>query len=237
MKKRPVIGVLPLYDTALNSIWMLPGYMNGLMENGASPVILPYTDNKDLLLQTAKLCDGFLFTGGQDVNPALYHQKQSPKCQEVLKELDALSLIIFNYAKSKNLPLLGICRGCQILNVFFGGTLYQDLASEHPEGISHSQKKPYSSFSHKVSLTKGSYLEKLLTKDLLEVNSIHHQAIKDVADDLSVEAVSEDGLVEAVKAKNYRYMLAVQWHPEYAYQNDINSNRIFKDFVKACEEF
>ena len=231
--KSPIIGVLPLFDTEKQSVWMLPGYLKGIEEAGGTPLILPYTDNSKILLKVCKLCDGFLFTGGQDVCPSLYGESDKNSV-DLLPTLDNLTKTVFDYATSKDLPILGICRGIQILNVFFGGTLYQDLPTEHPSNFSHHQEKPYLNPCHKVSLSNGSYLNLLLGTDLLLVNSIHHQAIKKLGQNLEVEAISVDGLVEGIKANNYKYILGVQWHPEYNFEVEKSSKTIFKSFIDAC---
>lgn len=238
--KKPIIGLLPLFDSEKDSIWMLPGYQNGLEKAGAQVLIFPYTTDTDEILTISALCDGYLFTGGQDVSPKLYNEKKQPFCGEVSPVLDTLTKIVFDDAKFSDKSVLGICRGCQILNVLFGGTLYQDINTQYnPQNclyIEHHQNKPYDSTSHKVTLNHDSYLQKLLKKDEIEVNSIHHQGIKDVGNGLEINAVSEDGIVESVKAKDFHFMLGVQWHPEYNYFRNEDSMAILKAFVKETSE-
>lgn len=238
--KKPIIGILPLFDSEKDSIWMLPGYQKGLEKAGAQVLIFPYTNDLDEILTVSALCDGYLFTGGQDVDPNLYNEKKQPFCGEISPVLDTLTKIVFEDAKFSDKAVLGICRGCQILNVLFGGTLYQDLntqySSENGAHIEHHQNKPYDSTSHKVTLNQDSYLHKLLKKDVLDVNSIHHQGIKDLGMGLSVNAVSEDGIVEAIKANDYNFMLGVQWHPEYNFFRNEDSMSILKAFVKETSE-
>lgn len=238
--KKTIIGILPLFDSEKDSIWMLPGYQKGLEKAGAQVLIFPYTNDLDEILTVSALCDGYLFTGGQDVDPNLYNEKKQPFCGEISPVLDTLTKIVFEDAKFSDKSVLGICRGCQILNVLFGGTLYQDLntqySSENGTHIEHHQNKPYDSTSHKVTLNQDSYLHKLLKKDVLDVNSIHHQGIKDLGMGLSVNAVSEDGIVEAIKANDYNFMLGVQWHPEYNFFRNEDSMSILKAFVKETSE-
>lgn len=236
---KPIIGILPLYDSEKDSIWMLPGYQKGLEKAGAKTLILPYTDNTDEILTISAFCDGFLFTGGQDVDPKLYNENKQSYCGEISPTLDTLTRIVFEDAKFSDKAILGICRGCQILNVLFGGTLYQDLNTQYKapgKHIEHHQEKPYDSTWHKVTVNQDSYLHKLLKKDELNVNSIHHQGIKTVGKGLTVNAVSEDGIVESIKADNFNYMFGVQWHPEYNYFKNEDSMAILKDFVKETSE-
>lgn len=239
---KPIIGILPLYDSEKYSIWMLPGYQKGLEKAGANTLIFPYTSDVDEILTISALCDGYLFTGGQDVSPELYHEKKQPYCGELSPTLDTLTKVVFEDAEFSDKAILGICRGCQILNVLFGGSLYQDLniqyQSNNGKHIEHHQNKPYDNTSHKVTLNSDGYLHKLLKKDELQVNSVHHQGIKDVGIGLSVNAISEDGIVESIKAVDYNFMLGVQWHPEYNYFRNDDSLTILKAFVReTAEEF
>lgn len=130
-------------------------------------------------------------------------------------------------------PILGICRGLQFLNVFLGGTLWQDLPSEHPSEIVHRQGKPYGNPTHKVNLSGE--LKALLDKDILEVNTLHHQAIKDLTNGLIPMAVAPDGIIEAVRMDNKRFVRAVQWHPEYMFKTDSNSMKLFDCFINFAK--
>lgn len=128
----------------------------------------PYTSDVDEILTISALCDGYLFTGGQDVSPELYHEKKQPYCGELSPTLDTLTKVVFEDAEFSDKAILGICRGCQILNVLFGGSLYQDLniqyQSNNGKHIEHHQNKPYDNTSHKVTLNSDGYLHKLLKK-------------------------------------------------------------------------
>ena len=134
------------------------------------------------------------------------------------------------------MPVLGICRGIQFLNAYLGGTLYQDLNTQHPTATEHHQKPPYDVPVHNVSIQKDSSLHKLLGTDTLAVNSYHHQAIKEKADALEAMAVSEDGLIEAVRMPDKKFVWAFQWHPEFSYKSDISSRKIFEEFIRCCEK-
>ena len=132
-------------------------------------------------------------------------------------------------------PILGICRGIQLINALMGGSLYQDLDEEHPSNTKHHQSPPYDIPCHKVSIQKESPLYELLQTEELSVNSYHHQAVKKLAPNLSAMAYSTDGLVEAVYAPEKRYVWALQWHPEFSFLKDRNSKKIFESFVKAMK--
>jgi putative glutamine amidotransferase len=228
----PVIGVIPLWDEKKDSIWMLPGYMQGLENAGAAAVILPLTVSINVLEQTAALCDGFLFTGGHDVDPKRYHQKKSDLCDEICETRDKMEEYIFHEAViNQNKPALGICRGIQLFNVFLGGSLYQDIPTEFPSSVTHVKGPPYDAPAHKVNLVEGSPLQKLIGKENIEVNSYHHQGVNRLAQGLEVMATAEDGLVEAVYMPQQRFVWAVQWHPEFWLGDEI-SKKLFACFVE-----
>ena len=233
--KKPIIGVTPLWDKEKNSYWMLPGYLEGLEEAGAIPVILPLAADGADIAQFADLCDGFLFTGGQDVAPQLYREALKPTCGELCPARDTLERELLNRALEQDKPILGICRGLQFLNVALGGTLYQDLPTEHPSGIEHSMKPPYDQAAHMVRILPDTPLAALLQKTDLDVNSCHHQGVKTLSPRLRAAAAAEDGLVEAAWMPDKHFVLAVQWHPEFSYQKDPASLHLFEAFVKAAK--
>ena len=231
---KPMIGVLALQDYEKDSYWMLPGYMQGLQQAGGLPVMLPVTSDEADLEQLVDAMDGFLFTGGQDVSPALYGEPVRERCGELSRERDDMEVPLLSLVQQRDKPALGICRGIQLLNSTMGGTLYQDLPSERPSAIEHHQKPPYDLPAHKVRLVEGTPLRELLGKDELEVNSYHHQAVKDLAPALEAMAISEDSLVEAVRDPACSFLWAFQWHPEFSYQVDEPSRKIFAAFVEAA---
>ena len=233
---KPVAGVMPLWDEERDSIWMLPGYLDGLRSAGAVPVILPMTADAEELEQLADLCGGFLLTGGHDVTPALYGEEPLEGLVSCCPERDAMEAEILRIALERDLPVLGICRGIQFLNAWLGGTLYQDLPTQHPSGTEHHQAPPYDLPCHEVMLTEGAPLRGLLGTDRLAVNSYHHQAVRTVAPGLKPMAVSPDGLTEAVYLPGRRFVWAVQWHPEFSHETDEHSRKLFRAFVRAMEE-
>lgn len=233
---KPMIGVLPLVDTEKESFWMLPGYFDGITAAGGVPVMLPLTAGEGALRQLTAACDGFLFTGGQDVSPTVYGAEKSPLCGETNPLRDAMETTMIKLILEADKPLLGICRGIQILNVTLGGTLYQHLPVEYPSTTEHHQTPPYDKPIHSVKITPNSPLEKLTGKHSLYVNSYHHQAIQTLAPTLKAMAYSDDGLTEAVYLPSARFVWAVQWHPEFNYKTDDSSMSIFKAFVDSCKK-
>lgn len=231
---RPVIGVIPLWDNQKDSLWMLPGYMDGIFEAGGLPVILPLTDDPTVLQQVCERADGLLFTGGQDVAPQMYGEAILTDNLDCCPARDAMEKTLFHKAIVLDMPCFGICRGIQIFNVLLGGSLYQDLPTQHPSPVAHHQSPPYDIPCHKVSVLRDSPLFDLVGTEVLSVNSYHHQAIKDLSPLLCPMAISEDSLTEAVYLPGKSFVWAVQWHPEFSHLRDENSKKLFRQFVEAC---
>lgn len=228
--QKPVIGVLPLYDIERESYWMLPAYFQGLEAAGALPIMLPLNGAADMK-QLLFLCDGLLITGGQDVDPALYGQEKSDACGPTWTKLDELGKAAFSEALDLDIPVLGICRGLQLMNVCLGGTLWQDLPSQRPEGLIHRMERPYDRAAHSVALSGP--LEALYGASELGVNSCHHQGIRELAPALKPMAIAEDGLIEAVYHPDHRFVWAVQWHPEFFNPAVGPGAPIFRAFTSA----
>lgn len=229
----PIVGVMPLWDEERQSLWMLPGYVDGIREAGGLPLVLPLTVDHTDINRFMELCDGFLFTGGQDVSPGLYGEEPLPGKSVTCPERDRMEKKLLERAVLWDKPVLGICRGIQFINAALGGTLYQDLGLQYSSPVEHHMAPPYDRVAHQVDILRGTPLYKLLRVKRLGVNSYHHQAVKDVAQSLKVMAVSEDGLVEAVYMPGHRFLWGVQWHPEFSFRTDESSRRIFEAFVES----
>ena len=225
--KKPVIGVTPLFDMEKDSVWMLPGYMEALTACGALPVILSFDSGAETLERTLGICDGFLFTGGQDVSPSLYGEEPIPACGEAYPPKDRLEAGLFRLAYGADKPIFGICRGIQLINAVLGGSLWQDIPH-------HKMTPPYDRVWHRINLNAGGPLRELLRVPELGVNSYHHQGIKTLAPSLLAMAEAPDGLVEAVYAPEKRFVWAVQWHPEFSWRTDGAEMKIIRRFVEMC---
>lgn len=232
---KSIIGVMPLWDDEKESIWMLPGYIEGIKEAGGLPFIFPMTDDEDDIEQLCNMCDGFLFTGGHDVSTDLYLEDPVPGMVDSCRARDDMELKVLDIAVKQDKAVLGICRGIQFINAALGGTLYQDLPSQRPSAVEHHMTAPYDRPVHKVRIIKDTPLYELIGLDELGVNSYHHQAVKVLSSRLSAMAESEDGLTEAVYMPGKKYIWAIQWHPEFSYKVDANSRKIFKSFADACK--
>lgn len=236
MMERPMVGVIPLVDVGRESYWMLPGYMEGLIREDAIPVMLPLTSEPEALEQIVGKFDGFLFTGGQDVAPAIYGEEALTVCGECCERRDEMEQVLLKLAWKRNKPILGICRGIQFINASLGGTLYQDLSSQKISDVEHHQSPPYDEPVHTVQIVENSPLHALLNQSVIAVNSYHHQAVRQLASELCAMAYSTDGLVEAVYAPEKKYVWAFQWHPEFSFLKDNNSKKIFQSFVNSMRE-
>lgn len=232
MNMKPIIGVMPLWDEEKKSIWMLPGYMNGIIDAGGIPMVLPFTDNEDVFCRALDICSGFLLTGGQDVDPMIYGERKRYDNIVTCTLRDKLDAIVLNKAVELDKPLLGICRGIQFMNAASGGTLYQDIPLETGTSVTHHQTPPYEKPVHEVMIVQDTPLGQLLKKQILTVNSYHHQSIKDLSPVLECMARAEDGLIEAVYMPRKKFIWGVQWHPEFSYKADEDSRKIFKAFIE-----
>jgi putative glutamine amidotransferase len=207
-------GVVRQWDnaerTGLNS-----AYLRSVLAAGGVPVMLSPLMGPSYAARALDGVDGLVLTGGEDMDPAWYRAAPHPKANPPSRERDLFELAIFAAARERALPVLGICRGIQVVNVALGGTLWQDLPSERPGGVDHNPETARSERSHLVRLEPGSLTAGALGGTEIRVNSFHHQAIRDLAPKLVATGWTEDGLIEAVEgAPGQPWLLAVQWHPE-----------------------
>ncbi len=230
---RKIIGVMPLYDDEKESYWMLPGYMKMVEAENAVPIMLPLTADTEELECFLEICGGFLLTGGHDVSPAVYHAEREPWCGPCCETRDEMERYILKNAVETDKPVLGICRGIQFMNACYDGTLYQDLASEHGSRIDHHMKPPYNRAAHQVTVLKDTPLYDILGKGQMGVNSYHHQAVKKLSPAFREMAISEDGLIEGIYMPSHKFIVGVQWHPEFSYDVDENSRKLIKAFVAS----
>lgn len=234
--KKPIIAVTALFDDEKDSIWMLPSYLNAIIEAGGIPIILPLIDNKEDIKNLANRFDGFLLTGGQDINPKIYNESKASHCGNINEERDTMEMLLLEEVLNLNKPILAICRGFQLLSSYLGGSLYQDISIEknNGNGSIHRQEKPHNKPVHKVKVKEGSLLFKIINKNEIMVNSLHHQAVKELSQKVEEAAITEDGLIESIYLDNKRFVLGVQWHPELLYKDFEDQLLIFKNFINSC---
>lgn len=220
-KKLPIIGIVPTYRSEDKALTLPDRYGKAIVCAGGCPVVLPFTQDVSIYETLLPTMDGFLLSGGEDIDPVRYGEEIIfGKQQEIYPDREEVEYLIINYARQYDVPLLGICRGMQMINVAFGGKLYQDvdgqfLQIESGENPTHWQKTAYDTCAHSVRIQKDTALAKVLGEGPVDVNSMHHQGIRELGDGLKANAITEDGLIEGVEAEELTFLMGVQWHPEF----------------------
>ncbi len=236
--RKPLIGLTPAHDMESGDVKARPTYMRALKAAGAIPVVMPLDASEEDLKQLSQDLDGFLFTGGPDVHPFLFGEETQAHCGNVSPARDQMEICLLPMVMELQKPILGICRGIQVLNIALGGNIWQDIPSQVTRDfpLAHSQPFSYDMPCHTVALTEGSLLARISESSSIEVNSMHHQAVKDLAPGLIASAYSTDYLIEALEMPDYPFFIGVQWHPEYLWEKNKEAFRLFQTFVKACKE-
>ncbi len=230
----PLIGI-PI-GSALPSHYY-QAYMDAVQQAGGTPHLISPDLDQEALDALVACLDGILLAGGEDVDPVLYGQEPHPALGRVDRVRDDLELPLARLALDRGLPILGICRGIQVLNVATGGTLYQDLPSQRPGSLAHGCFQPHfppDHLAHEVALVSGSLLARILGQEVLPVNSRHHQGVDRLGDGWQAVAHAPDGLVEAIEAPGHPFALGVQWHPENLLRLPAHGLRLFTALVAAC---
>ena len=232
--KKPIIGVTPSVDEEHHRCLVQPGYLESIDRAGGLPLMLPLTDREEDIARFVEICDGFLFVGGPDIEPWRYGQELLPECGPQNKERDAMEWKLMEAALAADKPIFGVCRGIQVLNTVLGGPLYQDIPSQYKTELCHSMPEPpYNRTAHLFRVVEGTPLAKLPCAE--GVNSRHHQAILDLAPGLEIMAYAADGIIEAVRMPEKRFVWAVQWHPEAFWEEEGLNIELFRAFVEAAK--
>lgn len=210
-------------------------YIRAILQAGGTPVLLPNQLGEAEWQEVYSRLDGILFTGGGDIEPGLFGGQAHPRVGELDPERDRLELPLLRFVVSQEKPFLGICRGLQVTNVALGGTLYTHIEDQHPGALKHDWYPdiPRDTLAHPVRVEEGSRMAEILGEPLLQVNSLHHQGIKDLAPALKAVAYAPDGIIEAVELPDHRFGLAVQWHPEWLTDQE-PMRKLFRAFVQAA---
>lgn len=212
-------------------------YSRAIELAGGIPVTIPVINSENYIDEMVEKIDGFLFAGGPDVNPMNYNEHFKKGLGGIVPERDDFELKLLDKVLKKNKPVFGICRGFQIINTYFGGSLYQDIKNEVDTDIEHAATmgRKYS-LCHKVNLIKDSILYEVFDKEQLCVNSFHHQAIKKIGQGLKMTAMSEDGIIEGFEHNDYPFVIGVQWHPEMMFEVHSEQLELFKAFVDKVKQ-
>lgn len=224
-------------ELATRRFYLGRDYSEALAGLGAVPFHISLIPDKNYIAEAVKNLDGILLPGcDTDVEPLRYGEEPHPKLGRVITEKDETDLMLLAQAEKRNLPVLAICFGAQILNVSRGGTLIQDIESQIPDSIQHEQLAPMARNSHSIEAEEKSLLSSLITRKDVKVNSSHHQAIGKVGKNLRITARAKDGIIECIEdTRENRFVLGVQWHPEVSWNTDDLSRKIFEIFIKNCK--
>ena len=239
MSRYPLIGIPTFRFVAGEKpprYGMNQSYVDALAAAGCAPVLIPILEDEDRLRAIYERLDGIVFPGGADVAPREYGEEPIDNLNKVEAERDRVELRLARWAFDDDLPTLGICRGQQLINVALGGTLYQDLIHQGATTVEHSDAdgRPRGKLIHRVRLDPNSRLAQLIDETSVEVNSLHHQAVKNVAPALLVTGTADDGVIEAVESPDRRFLIAVQWHPEEI-ADVLWVRRLFAGFTQAAQ--
>ena len=232
---RPVIGILPALDEEDSSL-VQANYSRAIFSSGAMPIMLPYTTDKGVIGEFIEICDGFLFAGGCDVEPRRYGEDAREVCGVCSPKRDEVEILAFELIFNTGKPILGICRGCQMINVAMGGALFQDLPTDAPSEVVHRAKSGEPDARHRVSIAPDSPLAKIFGTSAT-VNSVHHQAIRTLGNGLVSAAYADDGIIEAAYLPGDRFLWCIQWHPERLICHSEENLAIFKKFIRAAGGF
>ena len=239
--KKPVIGISGslIIDDAGSFAGYKRSYVNNdyilsVIRNGGIPFIIPFNENEEVIKAQMEMIDGLLLSGGQDVAPKNYGEEPTPKLGDIFPERDDFEYGLLKSALEAKKPVLGICRGSQIINTYFNGSLYQDLSYIGKDVLKHNQVNSPSMVTHSVTIDKSSKLFDIFGEEKIMVNSFHHQAVKKVGEGLVKAAKAPDGIVEAIEKTDYPFLVAVQWHPEML-QNSVDMmNKLFLRFIEEA---
>lgn len=229
---RPLIGVA--CDREGDECRLRQAYVRAVEDGGGAPVILPQTEEASVLADVLSGVAGVVISGGSDVPPERYVQEKHPATRPVAPERDRFDFRLVEALKALDKPTLAICYGAQVLNVAFGGTLYQDIPDLLPAAAEHGRRSGRDS-QHPVTVRLGTLLHRILGVRTLKTNSSHHQAIKETPGPLIQSAFSEDGMVEAVESGAHRFMLGVQWHPERLIDEELHV-KLFRALVTEASK-
>lgn len=218
--------------------YLIPSdYVKAVIESGALPVLIPPLEDRNRLDLILSGIDGIIITGGDDISPEIYGEENTGLSLNTSRVRDEVELYLMGKAVNSGNPVLGICRGFQLVNIFFGGTLYQDLESQFKGRINHKNNfRNSEDLHHEVIIESGSRLSSIIRSERFMVNSRHHQGVKEPGRGLVPSAYASDGIIEALEQRNLN-IIAVQWHPENLVRLGGKYISLFADLVQRCKSF
>ena len=234
--KKPVIGIIPSQQNQFSEYKLKKVYVQAVQAAGGLPLLIPFSADHELIQLYLARLDGLLLTGGLDLDPYLYGEEPEPGLGAIDPERDHFEILLAQLAYQQQVPTLGICKGLQVLNVAAGGSLIQDLSSRGEKVYQHYQDAPRAYPTHQVTINQSSNLYRIIQKEKIRVNSLHHQAIKEVAPNFRVAAKSGDGIIEAIENKGPGFVLGIQWHPEEMWAEERTAYQLFLALVKESKK-
>lgn len=238
---RPIIGISG--SVIIDNSGNFPGYrrsyvnedyVDSVVQNGGVPFIIPFNEDEAVIKAQMDNVEGLILSGGHDVDPHNYGEEPEQKLGDIWPERDRFDMMLLKLAEEKHIPVLGICRGAQIINVAHGGTLYQDLSYREEKTLKHSQDQTPTLETHTVKTVPGTKIAGLLGKEELRTNSFHHQLLKKIAPDFKISARCVDGVVEGIENVDAS-VIAVQWHPEMLHRVSKIQNNLFKYVIEQAK--
>jgi putative glutamine amidotransferase len=211
-------------------------YVHAVESAGGVPILIPMVNDLNILTALLTRLDGLLLPGGIDLHPNRYGEEVHPLTEEADLELDEFEITLASWAFREDIPVLGVCRGMQLINIALGGSLYQDIDEQYTDSIGHTHRNlPRTHLAHRISVDPGSRMEKILGTREVWVNSLHHQAIKEPGKGVRVTGRAPDGIPELLEVTGYRFVMAAQCHPEEIYSIEPAFARLFSAFVQASD--
>lgn len=232
---KPLIGVTCAWDEAGGRLFLGRMYLEAVLAAGGTPLPLAYTPEEPSLSRIIEVVDGLILSGGADVDPVLFGEEPLPGCGEITPDRDVFEVALAGLALVSATPVLGICRGIQVLNIAAGGDIYQDIVSQAGAGLAkHFQDAPRWHPTHEINVGEGTLLASLLEPGPLRVNSFHHQAVRRAAPGFVVSARSPDGVTEALESAEHPFALGIQCHPEALWKRHPAFLGLFKGLCQAA---
>lgn len=233
--KDAIIGITTFITG--DSLKLPVNYINAVSGASGIPMILAKIEDETRIKQQVDSIDALLLTGGDDIDPSLFSEDPHQNLGNIEPGRDAYEMRLIEYALEQDKPILAICRGAQILNIYAGGTMYQDIYGQiDGEVIQHTQNAPRDYLSHTINIEYNSKLHSIIGETAVKTNSFHHQANKEVPDGYIISARSNDGIIEAIEHTEKKFVFGLQWHPEGSFNNDSTSQKIFNKFIEAASK-
>lgn len=220
-------------DISLNSLNYT--YIEAVEKSGGIPIVIPNLNNTDSIGRILERIDGIIFTGGEDISPLLFNEEPTRQTTQISYKRDKMEMELFKLAYEKRIPILGICRGIQLINVALGGDLYQDINTQIDNSHGHMSSYDIGGGYHSLKIYKDTHLFNVFKEEKIVVNSQHHQSVRSLGRDLRVNSISPDGVIEGIESsQDKNFLLGVQFHPEAMVSREEDYLKIFHYFIKNC---